>query len=132
RRARPDSAYARRDRGGDQRRTGADRFRPQPQRDRRARAPIPARIRNSRPGAARQGGRERRPAKRRRAGNPVNLSAPFIRRPIATALLMGGLLLCGLVAYRLTLVSSLPNVNYPTIAVSAQLPGADPETMASS
>jgi len=62
----------------------------------------------------------------------VNLSAPFIRRPIATALLMVGLLLCGLAAYRLLPVSSLPNVNYPTIAVSAQLPGADPETMASS
>jgi HAE1 family hydrophobic/amphiphilic exporter-1 len=62
----------------------------------------------------------------------VNLSAPFIRRPIATALLMLGLLLCGLAAYRLMPVSSLPNINYPTIAVSAQLPGADPETMASS
>jgi HAE1 family hydrophobic/amphiphilic exporter-1 len=62
----------------------------------------------------------------------VNLSAPFIRRPVATALLMVGLLLCGLAAYRLMPVSSLPNVNYPTIAVSAQLPGADPETMASS
>ena len=62
----------------------------------------------------------------------MNLSAPFIRRPVATALLMVGLLLCGLAAYRLMPVSSLPNVNYPTIAVSAQLPGADPETMASS
>src|SRR5207344_2945457 len=45
---------------------------------------------------------------------------------------MVGLLLCGLAAYRLLPVSSLPNVNYPTIAVSAQLPGADPETIASS
>jgi HAE1 family hydrophobic/amphiphilic exporter-1 len=62
----------------------------------------------------------------------VNLSAPFIRRPIATALLMVGLLLCGLAAYRLLPVSALPNVNYPTIAVTAQLPGADPQTMASS
>ncbi|MGB8711026.1 MAG: efflux RND transporter permease subunit, partial [Methyloceanibacter sp.] len=62
----------------------------------------------------------------------MNLSAPFIHRPVATALLMVGLLLCGLAAYRLMPVSSLPNVNYPTIAVSAQLPGADPETMASS
>ena len=62
----------------------------------------------------------------------MNLSAPFIRRPIATALLMVGLLLCGLAAYRLLPVSSLPNVNYPTIAVTAQLPGADPQTMASS
>jgi len=62
----------------------------------------------------------------------MNLSAPFIRRPIATALLMVGLLLCGLAAYRLLPVSALPNVNYPTIAVTAQLPGADPQTMASS
>src|SRR4029077_10654091 len=58
--------------------------------------------------------------------------APFIHRPIATALLMVGLLLCGLAAYRLLPVSALPNVNYPTIAVTAQLPGADPQTMASS
>ena len=62
----------------------------------------------------------------------MNLSAPFIRRPIATVLLMVGLLLCGLTAYRLLPVSALPNVNYPTIAVTAQLPGADPQTMASS
>ena len=45
---------------------------------------------------------------------------------------MVGLLLCGLAAYRLLPVSALPNVNYPTIAVTAQLPGADPQTMASS
>src|SRR6476646_5681929 len=45
---------------------------------------------------------------------------------------MVGLLLCGLAAYRLMPVSALPNVNYPTIAVTAQLPGADPQTMASS
>jgi multidrug efflux pump len=62
----------------------------------------------------------------------VNLSAPFIHRPIATALLMAGLLLCGLVTYRLLPVAALPNVNFPTIQVSAQLPGADPQTMASS
>jgi len=62
----------------------------------------------------------------------VNLSAPFINRPIATVLLMVGLLLCGLVTYRLLPVAALPNVNYPTIAVTAQLPGADPQTMASS
>src|SRR5258705_13051594 len=59
-------------------------------------------------------------------------STPYIHRPIATALLMVGLLLCGLAAYPLLPVSSLPNVNYPTIAVTAQLPGADPQTMASS
>ncbi|WP_457155738.1 efflux RND transporter permease subunit, partial [Mesorhizobium sp. P5_C1] len=62
----------------------------------------------------------------------MNVSAPFIRRPIATGLLMAGLLLCGLATYRLLPVASLPNVNFPTIQVSAQLPGADPETMASS
>jgi hydrophobe/amphiphile efflux-1 (HAE1) family protein len=62
----------------------------------------------------------------------MNLSAPFIRRPIATALLMVGLFLCGLVAYRLMPVSALPNVDYPTIQITAQLPGADPQTMASS
>ena len=45
---------------------------------------------------------------------------------------MAGLLLCGLATYRLLPVASLPNVNFPTIQVSAQLPGADPETMASS
>jgi hydrophobe/amphiphile efflux-1 (HAE1) family protein len=62
----------------------------------------------------------------------VNISAPFIQRPVATALLMVGLLLCGLAAYRLMPVSALPNVDYPTISISAQLPGADPQTMAAS
>ena len=62
----------------------------------------------------------------------MNISAPFIHRPVATVLLMVGLLLVGLVAYRLLPVAALPNVNYPTIQVTAQLPGADPQTMASS
>ena len=62
----------------------------------------------------------------------MNLSAPFILRPIATALLMTGLLLCGLATYPLLPVGALPNVNYPTIQISAQLPGADPQTVASS
>jgi hydrophobe/amphiphile efflux-1 (HAE1) family protein len=61
----------------------------------------------------------------------MNFSAPFIRRPIATVLLMVGLLLCGLATYPLLPVAALPNVNYPTILVTAQLPGADPQTMAS-
>ena len=61
----------------------------------------------------------------------MNISAPFIKRPIATALLMVGLLVGGLVAYPLMPVASLPNVNYPTLTVTAQLPGADPQTMAS-
>ena len=62
----------------------------------------------------------------------MNISAPFIRRPIATALLMVGLLAAGLVAYPLMPVAALPNVNYPTLTVTAQMPGADPQTMASS
>jgi hydrophobe/amphiphile efflux-1 (HAE1) family protein len=61
----------------------------------------------------------------------MNISAPFIQRPIATALIMVGLLVAGLVAYPLMPVASLPNVNYPTLTVTAQLPGADPETMGS-
>jgi hydrophobe/amphiphile efflux-1 (HAE1) family protein len=61
----------------------------------------------------------------------MNISAPFIQRPIATALLMVGLLVAGLVAYPLLPVASLPNVNYPTLTVTAQLPGADPQTMSS-
>ena len=62
----------------------------------------------------------------------MNLSAPFIHRPIATALLMVGLLVVGLVSYPLLPVAALPNVNYPTLQITAQLPGADPQTMASS
>ena len=62
----------------------------------------------------------------------MNISAPFIRRPIATALLMVALLVGGLVAYPLLPVAALPNVNYPTLTVTAQLPGADPKTVASS
>ncbi|MGY0569844.1 efflux RND transporter permease subunit [Bradyrhizobium sp. RDM12] len=62
----------------------------------------------------------------------MNISATFIHRPIATVLLMAGLLLGGLVTYRLLPVASLPNVNFPTISVTARLPGADPQTMASS
>jgi multidrug efflux pump subunit AcrB len=61
----------------------------------------------------------------------MNISAPFIHRPIATALLMVGLLAGGLIAYPLLPVASLPNVNYPTLTVTAQLPGADPQTVAS-
>src|SRR6201993_2284944 len=62
----------------------------------------------------------------------MNISAPFIRRPIATALLMVGLLVSGLVAYPLLPVAALANVNYPTLTITAQWPGADPQTMASS
>jgi HAE1 family hydrophobic/amphiphilic exporter-1/multidrug efflux pump len=62
----------------------------------------------------------------------MSISAPFIRRPIATSLLMGGIFLTGLVVYPLLPVAPLPQVDFPTIQVSASLPGASPETMASS
>ena len=60
----------------------------------------------------------------------VNLSAPFIDRPVATTLLTIGLALAGAAAFRLLPVSPLPQVDFPTISVSASLPGASPETMA--
>jgi hydrophobe/amphiphile efflux-1 (HAE1) family protein len=62
----------------------------------------------------------------------MNLSAPFIARPIATTLLMIALLVGGAVSYTLLPVAALPNVNYPTLQVTAQLPGASPQTVASS
>lgn len=61
----------------------------------------------------------------------INLSEPFIRRPIATSLLMVALLLSGFFAYRLLPVSALPQVDYPTIRVSTFYPGASPEVMVS-
>jgi multidrug efflux pump len=61
----------------------------------------------------------------------VNLSAPFVARPVATTLLAIGVVLAGAVAYTQLPVSPLPQVDYPTISVQAQLPGANPETMAS-
>src|SRR5450432_4061795 len=60
----------------------------------------------------------------------VNLSAPFIDRPVATTLLTIGLALAGAAAFRLLPVAPLPQVDFPTISVSASLPGASPETMA--
>ncbi|HLY63014.1 MAG TPA: multidrug efflux RND transporter permease subunit [Terriglobia bacterium] len=62
----------------------------------------------------------------------MNFSEPFIRRPIATTLLMIAIALAGAVAFRLLPVSPLPQVDFPTISVQAGLPGASPETMASS
>src|SRR5256714_8532418 len=62
----------------------------------------------------------------------MNISEVFIRRPIATSLLMAGIALFGVVAYRALPVSDLPQVDYPTLNVNASLPGADPLTMASS
>ncbi len=61
----------------------------------------------------------------------MNISAPFIRRPVATSLLTIALLLSGVLAYRMLPVSPMPNVVYPVIFVQANLPGASPETMAS-
>ncbi len=62
----------------------------------------------------------------------MNISRPFIERPVATTLLTVGIALAGALAFRLLPVSPLPQVDFPTISVTAQLPGASPETMASS
>ncbi len=62
----------------------------------------------------------------------MNFSAPFIKRPIATTLLTAALVLSGLSAFRVLPVSPLPQVDFPTVSVSASLPGASPEIMASS
>src|ERR1700723_2521155 len=62
----------------------------------------------------------------------MNISEPFIRKPIATTLLLVAITLAGAAAYQLLPVSPLPEVEFPTISVSASLPGASPETMASS
>jgi hydrophobe/amphiphile efflux-1 (HAE1) family protein len=62
----------------------------------------------------------------------MNLSTPFIHRPIATTLLMVAIVLLGVIGYELLPVAALPEVDSPTIQVTAQLPGADPQTMASS
>ena len=61
----------------------------------------------------------------------MSISAPFIRRPVGTSLLAAALLLSGILAFNLLPVASLPRVDFPVISVGAQLPGADPQTMAS-
>ena len=61
----------------------------------------------------------------------MSISSPFIRRPVATSLLMAALLMIGMAAYPLLPVAPLPRVEFPTMQVSASLPGASPETMAS-
>ncbi|HEY7251226.1 MAG TPA: efflux RND transporter permease subunit, partial [Methylomirabilota bacterium] len=61
----------------------------------------------------------------------MNLSGPFIRRPVGTTLLTLALVLAGTIGFRLLPVAPLPQVDFPTISVSAGLPGASPETMAS-
>src|SRR5689334_11589350 len=62
----------------------------------------------------------------------MNISEPFIRRPVATSLLMAGILLAGFVAYTQLPVSALPEVDYPTIQVVSFYPGASPDVMSSS
>lgn len=62
----------------------------------------------------------------------MNVSGPFIRRPIGTSLLALGLMLLGVVAYRFLPVAPVPRVDFPAISVFAGLPGADPATVASS
>src|SRR5947208_10664539 len=73
---------------------------------------------------------EKEPTTRGTSLPGINLSAPFIDRPVATTLLTIGLALAGAVAFRLLPVSPLPQVDFPTISVQASLPGASPETMA--
>src|SRR5579864_3119550 len=62
----------------------------------------------------------------------ANFSAPFIKRPVGTSLLTAGIFLAGAVAFNFLPEAPLPQVDYPTISVNANLPGASPETMASS
>src|SRR2546425_8428141 len=62
----------------------------------------------------------------------MNISETFIRRPIAPSLLMAGILIFGAASYELLPVAALPTVDFPTVTVSAALPGASPDTMASS
>ena len=64
------------------------------------------------------------------AAEAMNVAQPFINRPVMTTLVMSAILLFGIVAHRFLPVSDLPSVDYPTIQVSANLPGASPETMA--
>jgi hydrophobic/amphiphilic exporter-1 (mainly G- bacteria), HAE1 family len=61
----------------------------------------------------------------------MSISAPFIKHPIGTTLIMLAIFLVGVVAYPMLPVAPLPQVDFPTIQVSASLPGASPETMAS-
>ena len=81
----------------------------------------------------RDGGvRRAEPVNGQRRNAAVNLSSGFITRPIATALMMVAVVALGIVSYVLLPVAALPNIDTPTIQVTAQMPGADPQTMASS
>ena len=87
-----------------------------------------------RPAATEYGdqGSDQAARRRRSAEAGMSISEPFIKRPVMTTLVMAGILLFGIVSYRNLAVSDLPTVDYPTVSVSASLPGASPETMASS
>jgi HAE1 family hydrophobic/amphiphilic exporter-1 len=99
-----------------------------------------ARVPQGAPGAARAADAERvaaaagapPPPPRATEGPAMNFVAPFIRRPVMTTLFMLSLLAAGFFAWRSLPVSDLPNVDFPTVTVSASLPGASPETMAAS
>ena len=60
----------------------------------------------------------------------MSISAPFIHRPVATTLITVGIALAGLLGFQLLPIAPLPQVDFPTISVSASLPGANPDTMA--
>ena len=62
----------------------------------------------------------------------MNISEPFIKRPVATSLLMAGVIMMGMLGYYLLPISALPAVDFPTIQVTAQYPGASPDVMTSS
>src|SRR5262249_61271847 len=81
---------------------------------------------------AEQPGQSQGPAPEGRGSISMNVAELFIRRPVMTTLVMLGILIFGIMGYRLLPVSDLPNVDFPPILVSASLPGASPETMASS
>ena len=81
-------------------------------------------------GAWRRGGREERRQKGKREKEDMSPSRPFILRPVATSLMMAGVLLAGFVAYKQLPVSALPEVDYPTIQVLTFYPGASPEVIA--
>src|SRR5208282_5870013 len=111
----------RRHRGAHRRRRGRHRAWPHPRRDRGHRRPVA-------PGPRRPRGNQERPRSTARA---MSITEPFVRRPVMTTLVSLAFLLFGLLAYLQLPVSDLPNVDFPTILVSARLPGASPDTMAS-
>ena len=107
-----------------------DRKRAASRRDRRRAGSVPADARDPRRG---DGAIQRaEPVDGQLWHAALNLSSGFITRPIATALLMVAVVVLGIISYVLLPVAALPNIDTPTIQVTAQIPGADPETMASS